>query len=63
MLELGALGKSFGGLKVLEGIDLVVPELQRRGAYKEAYAPGTLRQKLFGHDRLGTAHPAARERW
>jgi hypothetical protein len=37
-----------------------VPELQRRGAYKEAYAPGTLREKLFGGGRLlpGT-HPAA----
>jgi FMN-dependent oxidoreductase (nitrilotriacetate monooxygenase family) len=26
----------------------VVPELQSRGRYKTAYAPGTLRQKLFG---------------
>ena len=44
-------------------IELVVPELQRRGAFKEAYAPGTLRGKLFGHGRLGDTHPAARERW
>lgn len=44
-------------------IELVVPELQRRGAYKEAYAPGTLRAKLFGRDRLGAAHLAAAERW
>ncbi|MCX5581681.1 hypothetical protein [Kaistia terrae] len=29
-------------------IDLVVPELQNRGLYKEQYAEGTLRQKLFG---------------
>ena len=29
-------------------IALVVPELQTRGAYKTAYAPGTLREKLFG---------------
>ena len=27
-------------------IDLVVPELQARGSYKTAYAPGTLREKL-----------------
>ena len=41
-------------------IELVVPELQRRGAYKEAYAAGTLREKLFGAGRmLPAAHPAA----
>ncbi|HYZ63888.1 MAG TPA: LLM class flavin-dependent oxidoreductase [Acetobacteraceae bacterium] len=41
-------------------IDLVVPELQRRGAYKEAYAPGTLREKLFGAGpHLPPTHPAA----
>ncbi|MGY4491341.1 LLM class flavin-dependent oxidoreductase [Pseudomonas sp. TE3610] len=28
-------------------IDLVVPELQRRGRYKTAYGDGTLREKLF----------------
>ena len=44
-------------------IDLVVPELQRRGMYKQAYAPGTLRAKLFGADRLPGTHAAARERW
>ena len=44
-------------------VDLVVPELQRRGAYKEAYAPGTLRRKLFGADRLPATHPAAAERF
>ena len=27
-------------------VDLVVPELQRRGVYKTAYSPGTLRQKF-----------------
>ncbi|MCY1389194.1 Dimethyl-sulfide monooxygenase [compost metagenome] len=42
-------------------IDLVVPELQARGAYKTAYAEGTLRQKLFGAgDRLPDSHPGAR---
>jgi FMN-dependent oxidoreductase (nitrilotriacetate monooxygenase family) len=28
-------------------IDLVIPELQRRGSYKTAYSTGTLREKLF----------------
>ncbi len=41
-------------------VELVVPELQRRGVYKEAYAPGTLREKLFGAERLLPAtHPAS----
>jgi FMN-dependent oxidoreductase (nitrilotriacetate monooxygenase family) len=44
-------------------VDLVVPELQRRGRYKRAYRPGTLREKLFGHGpRLPATHPAARVR-
>lgn len=43
-------------------IDLVVPELQNRGVYKTAYAPGTLRRKLFGTDRLPDAHPGAQRR-
>ena len=37
--------------------DLLVPELQRRGRYKRAYAPGPLRQKLFGRARLAETHP------
>ncbi|MFD1704343.1 LLM class flavin-dependent oxidoreductase [Methylopila henanensis] len=38
----------------------VVPELQRRGRYKRAYAPGTLREKLTGGGpRLPARHPAA----
>ncbi|EPL04383.1 LLM class flavin-dependent oxidoreductase [Pseudomonas sp. CF161] len=32
-------------------IDLVIPELQRRGSYKTAYDDGTLREKLFRQDR------------
>ncbi len=40
-------------------VDLVVPELQRRGIYKQDYAPGTLRAKLTGADRLPESHPAA----
>ena len=41
--------------------DLLIPELQRRGVYKRAYAPGTLREKLFGNGpRLPVRHPAGR---
>ncbi|HEV2100156.1 MAG TPA: LLM class flavin-dependent oxidoreductase [Stellaceae bacterium] len=45
-------------------VDLVVPELQRRGVYKRYYAAGTLREKLFGpgRARLPSNHPAARVR-
>ncbi len=45
-------------------VDLVVPELQRRGAFKRDYAPGTYREKLFGagRARLPDVHPAARWR-
>ncbi len=44
-------------------VDLVVPELQRRGVYKRDYRPGTLREKLFGAGpRLVPPHPAARVR-
>lgn len=46
-----------------EFVDLVVPELQRRGVYRTRYEEGTMRQKLFGcGDRLRTPHPAARWR-
>ncbi|CAK13170.1 LLM class flavin-dependent oxidoreductase [Pseudomonas entomophila] len=42
-------------------IDLVIPELQRRGRYKTAYAEGSLRQKLFAtpHAHLPADHPGA----
>jgi FMN-dependent oxidoreductase (nitrilotriacetate monooxygenase family) len=45
-------------------VELVVPELQLRGVYKHDYAPGTLREKLYGsgHSRLPNNHPAARYR-
>jgi alkanesulfonate monooxygenase len=41
-----------------------VPELARRGRYKAAYQPGTLREKLFGtgRARLAAPHPAAQYR-
>jgi FMN-dependent oxidoreductase (nitrilotriacetate monooxygenase family) len=40
-------------------IDGVVPILQDRGLVQTDYAPGPLRQKLFGHPRLPDRHPAA----
>ena len=43
-------------------VELVVPELQRRGRLKRDYRPGTLRDKLFGHARLPATHPAAAHR-
>ena len=45
-------------------IKLVVPELQHRGRYKAAYAPGTLRQKLTGRSSalLPPTHPGAQFR-
>ena len=45
-------------------VELLIPELQRRGLYKERYASGTLREKLFGAGpRLPVTHPAAQARW
>jgi alkanesulfonate monooxygenase len=46
-------------------VELVVPELQRRGVYKLDYRPGTLREKLYGpgQSRLPESHPAATYRW
>jgi hypothetical protein len=44
-------------------VDLVVPELQRRGRYPTAYADGPLRHKLFGRGaRLPGTHTARRLR-
>ncbi len=41
-------------------IDLLVPELQRRGRYKHGYTPGSYRHKLFGAGpRLQAPHPAS----
>ena len=42
-------------------IDLVIPELQRRGSYKTAYDNGSLREKLFpeGGARLQESHVGA----
>jgi FMN-dependent oxidoreductase (nitrilotriacetate monooxygenase family) len=45
-------------------VDLVVPELQRRGIYKRDYGQGSYRAKLRGdsQDRLPASHPAAGHR-
>ena len=45
-------------------VNLLVPELQRRGAYPKAYGPGsTLREKLFAPGPyLPANHPAAQYR-
>lgn len=40
----------------------LLPVLQQRGLAKREYRPGTLRQKLFGSDRINERHPAARYR-
>ncbi|MCA6110977.1 LLM class flavin-dependent oxidoreductase [Bradyrhizobium cenepequi] len=44
--------------------DMLVPELTRRGRYKQDYVTGTLREKLFGagRARLTDEHPASRYR-
>jgi len=44
-------------------VELVIPELQRRGVYKRDYRPGTYREKLFGRGpHIVAPHPAARFR-
>jgi alkanesulfonate monooxygenase len=50
---------------MLAVVDLLVPELQRRGRYRTAYPAGTLREKLFGagQARLAPPHPAAEFRF
>ena len=46
-------------------VDLVVPELQRRGVYKASYEEGTLREKLYGRGQchLPASHPGAKYRY
>ena len=44
----------------IDAVELLVPELQKRGVYKTEYAPGTLREKLFGAGpRLPESHPGS----
>ncbi len=48
---------------ITDFVDMVVPELQRRGVYKTEYRSGTLREKLFGESpRLQAPHPATKFR-
>ena len=45
-------------------VEFLVPELQRRGAYKTQYTPGTLRNKIFGTgDYLPKSHRGSRYRY
>jgi len=49
---------------IADVVNLVVPELQNRGIYREAYREGTFRNKLFGKgDRMPPGHPGARYRF
>jgi long-chain alkane monooxygenase len=44
-------------------VQLLVPELQRRGVYKKEYRSGTLREKLFRQGpHLPESHPGRRKR-
>jgi long-chain alkane monooxygenase len=45
-----------------EFAEKVLPVLRARGLAQTEYAPGTLRRKLFGSDRLPDSHPAAAQR-
>lgn len=45
-----------------EFADKVLPVLRARGLAQTEYAPGTLREKLFGYPKLNDRHPAARYR-
>lgn len=40
-------------------VDLLIPELRKRGRFKTEYREGTLRSKLGAGDRLEPPHPAA----
>ncbi len=45
---------------MVDVVDRIVPELQRRGRYRTSYRPGPLREKLFGAGgRLVAPHPGA----
>ncbi|MBX9607050.1 MAG: NtaA/DmoA family FMN-dependent monooxygenase [Gammaproteobacteria bacterium] len=40
-------------------IEHLMPVLRRRGLAAQDYRPGSLRRKIFGHDRLADGHPGA----
>jgi FMN-dependent oxidoreductase (nitrilotriacetate monooxygenase family) len=45
---------------VADFVELIVPELQRRGLHRTSYEAGTLRERLFGgSNRLPSTHPGA----
>lgn len=46
----------------LDFIEFVVPELRKRGLFRETAGTGTLRSQIFGTDRLPDEHPAGRFR-
>jgi alkanesulfonate monooxygenase len=58
------LGYALAHESFADFVELVVPELQRRGAFKRDYQQGTLRKKLFGagQARLNERHPGAQAR-
>jgi len=63
--ETGVDGFSIGQIvqpgTIRDFVDLVVPELQRRGLVQKEYAEGTYRDKLFGEGPyLSVDHPGAR---
>jgi FMN-dependent oxidoreductase (nitrilotriacetate monooxygenase family) len=39
-------------------VDLLIPEMQKRGRHKTEYTAGTLREKMTGSARLPQSHPA-----
>jgi len=43
----------------IDFVEGVAPILQERGLAQSEYSGGSLRQKLFGTDKLPTSHPAA----
>lgn len=45
-----------------EFIEHLMPVLRQRGLARTEYRPGTLRHRIFGHDRLCNNHPGARYR-
>ncbi len=58
------LSRGFSPGTFVDIVEMLVPELQRRGLFKREYRDGTFRQKIQGHGngRLPESHPAARQR-
>jgi long-chain alkane monooxygenase len=68
MVETGITGYNLANAvryqDIADFIELVVPELQRRGVVQTSYEGSTLREKLYGvgASRLRPDHPGARHR-